>query len=143
MSVDLDRSAPSAVRDAASFRDPAGFVFHRDGVVYRQIDASFADRWEAVVASGLLERLQVAGGAPIGSPSGPHEGDPGLLAASGLVAGEGLAGVLIAALVALGVVGKSRPPLLDGAAGAVGALLLVAAVGALLFRAGRSRAQPE
>jgi hypothetical protein len=31
---------------------------------------------------------------------GPREGDPGVLAASGLIAGEGLAGVLIAFLVA-------------------------------------------
>jgi hypothetical protein len=61
MSVDLHRSASRAVRDAASFRDPAGFVYRRDGVIYRQIDASFADRWEAVVESGLLERLQAAG----------------------------------------------------------------------------------
>src|SRR5262245_17916369 len=71
MSIDIDRSAPRTVRDAASFRDPAGFVYRRDGVIYRQIDVSFADRWEAVVASGLLERLQLAGllighaGAPI------------------------------------------------------------------------------
>ena len=33
--------------------------------------------------------------------------DPGVLAASGLVAGEGLAGVLVAALVATGVVGEA------------------------------------
>ena len=69
---------------------------------------------------------------------GPAEGDPGVLAASGLVAGEGLAGVFIAGLVALGVVGKSRPPLVAGGAGEIGALLLVVAVGAFLFRAGRS-----
>ncbi|HUD72032.1 MAG TPA: oligopeptide transporter, OPT family [Dongiaceae bacterium] len=65
------------------------------------------------------------------------EGDPGVLAASGLVAGEGLAGVLIAGLVALGVIGKSNPPLLGGIAGEAGALLLAAAVCGLLYRASR------
>jgi ribosomal protein L11 methylase PrmA len=56
-----------AVRDAGSYRDPAGFVFRRDGVVYRQIDPSFADGWEAFLASGLYERL-VSEGVLI-----PHE----------------------------------------------------------------------
>jgi putative OPT family oligopeptide transporter len=65
------------------------------------------------------------------------DGDPGVLAASGLVAGEGLAGVLIAALVALGVVGKSKPPLLGGVLGEAGALLLAAAICLLLYRASR------
>src|SRR5207302_3362136 len=51
------------------------------------------------------------------------EAHPGVLAASGLVAGEGLAGVLIAALVASGVVSKSRPPVIPGA---VGTLILIA-----------------
>lgn len=48
-------------RDPASFRDPAGCVFRRDGVVYRQVDRSFADRWDDLAASGLLEALQRAG----------------------------------------------------------------------------------
>jgi putative OPT family oligopeptide transporter len=69
--------------------------------------------------------------------SAPAEGDPGVLAASGLVAGEGLAGVLIAGLVALGVIGKSRPPALGGVAGEAGALLLAAVVCWMLYRASR------
>ena len=67
------------------------------------------------------------------------ESDAGVLAASGLVAGEGLAGVLVAALVALGVASKGRPPLVGGAPGEIltaGLLLLVCA---FLVRAGRSR----
>src|SRR5438270_2310506 len=59
------------------------------------------------------------------------EAHPGVLAASGLVAGEGLAGVLIAALVASGVVSKSRPPLIPGP---LGTLFLVARVSAFLWR---------
>ena len=63
--------------------------------------------------------------------AGGDEAHPGVLAASGLVAGEGLAGVLIAALVASGVVSKSRPPLIPGPAGT---LILVALVSAFLWR---------
>jgi putative OPT family oligopeptide transporter len=65
------------------------------------------------------------------------EGDPGILAASGLVAGEGLAGVLVAALVATGVAPKSLAPVWSGVGGELGALLLVVAVCALLLRAAR------
>ncbi len=67
-----------------------------------------------------------------------HEGsDPGILAASGLVAGEGLAGVLVAALVGVGVVPKSRPTLLAGFPGDVALLLVLAAICAFLLVAGR------
>lgn len=52
---------PATHRDPASYRDPAGFVFRRDGVVLRQIAPSFAEDWEAFVASGLLDRLVEAG----------------------------------------------------------------------------------
>ena len=44
--------------DPASFRDPAGFVFRRDGVLYRQIQPVAADDWRAFHDSGLLERLR-------------------------------------------------------------------------------------
>jgi len=63
-------------------------------------------------------------------------GDPGVLAASGLVAGEGLAGVLVAALVAGGIIGRSVPPRLGGTSGELVALVLVLAVGAFLVAAG-------
>ena len=52
-----------AVRDPGSFRDPSGFVYRRDGVLYRQVNQSFADRWDDLVASGLLDRAPVAGSA--------------------------------------------------------------------------------
>jgi ribosomal protein L11 methylase PrmA len=44
-------------RDPGSFRDPGGFVYRRDGVLYRQIDAPAIDDWTAFLASGLAERL--------------------------------------------------------------------------------------
>lgn len=50
-------------RDPGSFRDPSGFVYRRDGVVYRQIAPSFAGRWAAVEATGLLRRLADEGKA--------------------------------------------------------------------------------
>jgi hypothetical protein len=43
--------------DPASFRDPSGFVFKRDGTLYRQVQASGAADWEASRTSGLLARL--------------------------------------------------------------------------------------
>jgi putative OPT family oligopeptide transporter len=59
--------------------------------------------------------------------------DAGVLAASGLVAGEGLAGVLVAALVAAQVAPRSVEPRL----GAAAAIATVALVALFLYRAGR------
>jgi len=66
------------------------------------------------------------------------EGDPGILAASGLVAGEGLAGVVVAGLVAAGLAPRSLDPKLPGLAGEAAALVTVALVCLFLFRAARS-----
>ena len=43
--------------DPGSFRDPSGFVFRRDGVLYRQIQRSAAADWGAYLGSGLHARL--------------------------------------------------------------------------------------
>jgi ribosomal protein L11 methylase PrmA len=40
-----------------SFRDPGGFVFTADGVIYRQVNRAFADEFDACVASGLYDHL--------------------------------------------------------------------------------------
>jgi hypothetical protein len=45
------------VRDPASYRDPSGFVFRRDGVVLRQVNAVYAPEWKAFTESGLAGRL--------------------------------------------------------------------------------------
>jgi ribosomal protein L11 methylase PrmA len=50
-------STDGSTIDPASFRDPSGFVFQRDGVLYRQIQDSAAADWEAFRASGLLGNL--------------------------------------------------------------------------------------
>ncbi len=47
--------------DPGSFRDPSGFVYSRDGRLFRQINRSFADRWDQLAGSGLLETLQARG----------------------------------------------------------------------------------
>lgn len=69
------------------------------------------------------------------SPEAKASSDPAVLAASGLVAGEGLAGVLVAGLVAGQFVPKAMPPRLGGVAGEVAALVVVLLVGFFLLRA--------
>ena len=66
-----------------------------------------------------------------------QEGDPGVLAASGMIAGEGLAGVAIALLVAAGKRFPKDFTWLTGAPAIVLGLLIVLGVCALLYRAGR------
>ena len=43
--------------DAASFRDPAGFVFWRDGRLYRQVNRVHAQHFDLLHDSGLYEDL--------------------------------------------------------------------------------------
>lgn len=86
-------------------------------------------------ARGIVERARK------GQP--PSDSDAGVLAASGLVAGEGLAGVLVAALVAFRIAPKGRPPLVGGLPGealTVGLLLLVCG---FLVAAGRWSARKQ
>jgi putative OPT family oligopeptide transporter len=65
--------------------------------------------------------------------------DPGVLAASGLVAGEGLAGVLVAGLVAAQVVPKTMAPRLGGWAGEVAAAATLVLVCVFLHAARRAK----
>jgi len=51
-----DQAGP-ATRDPASWRDPSGFVYRRDGVIHRQIAASYAPDWAAFSRSPLATRL--------------------------------------------------------------------------------------
>ncbi len=61
-----------------------------------------------------------------------------MLAASGLVAGEGLAGVLVAALVTTGVVSKPATKLPPSEAGIAAALAVALLILAFLYRGGRA-----
>jgi putative OPT family oligopeptide transporter len=83
-------------------------------------------------ARALAGRRQVEAGTEVVG------GGPGILAASGVVAGEALAGVLSAGLVAAGLLDKARPPLIGGVTGSAAALALVAAVLAFLAFAART-----
>ena len=40
-----------------SFRDPSGFVYTRDGTLYRQVNQSYREAFEAVRSSGLYDEL--------------------------------------------------------------------------------------
>jgi precorrin-6B methylase 2 len=51
---------PRVERDPASYRDPSGFVFRRDGDLLRQINDSFASDWRAFHDSGLYGALRDA-----------------------------------------------------------------------------------
>lgn len=87
----------------------------------------------AIFTGGCMRALCQRGQPAAGKASG----DPGILAASGLVAGEGLAGILCAGLVAAGLLPRSAAPLLSGVAGDLAAAALVAGVGVFLYRAAR------
>jgi len=43
--------------ESGSFRDPAGFVFRRDGVIYRQVNVAYRDDYDRLIQSGLYQAL--------------------------------------------------------------------------------------
>ncbi|MEA2459898.1 MAG: hypothetical protein QOH90_75, partial [Actinomycetota bacterium] len=45
----------------SSFRDPSGFLFTNDGVLYRQVNAVHASDYDALFSSGLYEALTAEG----------------------------------------------------------------------------------
>ena len=42
---------------AASFRDPSGFLFTRQGVLYRQVNQLYRENYDRLMTSGLAEKL--------------------------------------------------------------------------------------
>lgn len=42
---------------ASSFRDPSGFMFRRDGILYRQINKHYQQEYDKLKSSGLLDEL--------------------------------------------------------------------------------------
>jgi putative OPT family oligopeptide transporter len=88
----------------------------------------------AIFLGGCVRALTGGDGAKTEGGS-----DPGVLAASGLVAGEGLAGVLVAGLVAGQLVPKSMEPRVGGLTGEVGVVASLLLVSAFLWVASRSR----
>jgi hypothetical protein len=41
----------------SSFRDPCGFIFYHDGIVYRQINKCYKKEYKLLISSGLYDRL--------------------------------------------------------------------------------------
>jgi len=41
----------------SSYRDPSGFVFRRDGVLYRQVNQAYRENFEQLIGSGLYGKL--------------------------------------------------------------------------------------
>jgi hypothetical protein len=56
---------PASTRLSASFRDPAGFLFERDGVLYRQVNAAAAGDYDRMMQSGF-HRAAVERGLLVG-----------------------------------------------------------------------------
>ena len=52
---DTDQNTPG------SFRDPSGFIFRRDGVIYRQINTAYKKNYDHLIKSGLYKTLTDAG----------------------------------------------------------------------------------
>jgi hypothetical protein len=46
---------------SASFRDPSGFLFSHEGVIYRQVNRRYEQEYEQLMESGLYEKLVRAG----------------------------------------------------------------------------------
>ncbi|MET0552305.1 MAG: SAM-dependent methyltransferase [Vicinamibacteria bacterium] len=100
-------TSPEDVPEPSSFRDPAGRVFRRDGVLLRRIEPRYAPHYDRLMSSGLYEALvadgrlvaheEVAAGAadagayrilrPKAIPfiSYPYEWSPGQLRAAALL----------------------------------------------------------
>jgi ribosomal protein L11 methylase PrmA len=70
---------PLTGRLASSFRDPSGFLFHRDGVLYRQVEPSYQEAYERLMGESGLYQALVDEGLLI-----PHEEVSPSLAASPL-----------------------------------------------------------
>ena len=94
----------------------------------------------AIFLGGCVRALSARRKAPAPQEAAREEKkiDPGILAASGLVAGEGLAGVLVAGLVAAQLVPRSMPPRLAGLPGELAVAAMLAGVCFFLYRAARS-----
>jgi len=45
------------MKDRGSFRDPSGFIFQKDQIIYRQINRRYQKQYETLMGSGLYNRL--------------------------------------------------------------------------------------
>ena len=57
----IPRGQMNSRRHAGSFRDPDGFIFTRDGRLYRQVNGRYAEAYDLLVGSGLYDELARSG----------------------------------------------------------------------------------
>jgi uncharacterized oligopeptide transporter (OPT) family protein len=76
-----------------------------------------------------------------GKAAGKGESNAGVLCASGLIAGEGLAGITIAAAVAFNLVSKETKTLVTGMVADIAALAVMLMVVAILYAASQTGKQ--
>ena len=50
-----------AERIGASFRDPSGFIFTRDGVLYRQVNKAYQKAYDKLMSGGIYDTLTIKG----------------------------------------------------------------------------------
>jgi ribosomal protein L11 methylase PrmA len=53
----LEQHTGEQKRIAASFRDPSGFVFMKDGTLYRRVNEAYARSYDTLMTSGLYDEL--------------------------------------------------------------------------------------
>jgi hypothetical protein len=44
-------------RNSGSFRDPSGFLFYRQGILYRQVNQYYQTDYDLLISSGLYKKL--------------------------------------------------------------------------------------
>ncbi len=59
--INRDNKTVQIKRVGSSYRDPSGFVFYSDGVLYRQINQRYREHYERLMKSGLYDSLTQAG----------------------------------------------------------------------------------
>jgi len=47
----------STIKHSSSYRDPSGFLFYKDDVLYRQVNTVFKDDFDQFISSGLYQHL--------------------------------------------------------------------------------------
>jgi len=48
---------PALISEPSSYRDPSGFIFNKNGVLYRQVNRSFAEHFDHFISSGCYDHL--------------------------------------------------------------------------------------
>jgi len=52
-----EKKIPNNQKHPSSFRDPSGFIFLKDGILYRQVNNIYREHYDALINSGLYNEL--------------------------------------------------------------------------------------